>query len=99
MEFGVETLLSLVNGEKKIENNLKKTNYWRWFGFILAVIGAYILGNAQVLSQWIGWTICSISCLIWIFMGIKDRDVPRTLMEVMYFIIGIRAIINWINFN
>jgi drug/metabolite transporter (DMT)-like permease len=95
----METFLSLVNGEKKIENNLKKTNYWRWFGFILAVIGAYILGNAQVLSQWIGWTICSISCLIWIFMGIKDRDVPRTLMEVMYFIIGIRAIINWINFN
>ena len=99
LEFGVETFLSLVNGEKKIENNLKKTNYWSWFGFILAVIGAYILGNAQVLSQWIGWTICSISCLIWIFMGIKDRDVPRTLMEVMYFIIGIRAIINWINFN
>ena len=31
-------------------------------------------------------------------MGIKDRDVPRTLMEVMYFIIGIRAVINWINF-
>ena len=91
-------LLNLKFGEKKIENNLKKTNFWRWFGFILAVIGAYILGNAQVLSQWMGWTICSISCLIWIFMGIKDRDIPRTLMEVMYFIIGIRAIINWINF-
>ena len=24
LEFGVETFLSLVNGEKKIENNLKK---------------------------------------------------------------------------
>ena len=52
--------------------NFKKIKYWRWLGFILAVIGAYILGNAKVLSQWIGWTICSISCLIWIFMGIKD---------------------------
>ena len=39
-----------------------------WF-FFLAVIGAYILGNAEVSSQWIGWTVCSVSCLIWIFMG------------------------------
>ena len=97
--FGKGSLSNPVSGEKKIENNLKKNNNWRWLGFILAVIGAYILGNAEVLSQWIGWTICSISCLIWIFMGIKDRDIPRTLMEIMYFIIGIRAIINWINFN
>ena len=86
--------------------NLKKSNHWRWFGFILAVIGAYILGNAQVQSQWIGWTICSISCLIWIFMGVKDRDIPRTLMEIMYLIIGIRsdyqldkALLNLININ
>ena len=68
---GKVRLFNLKFGEKKIENNLKKTNFWRWFGFILAVLGAYILGNAQVLSQWMGWTICSISCLIWIFMGIK----------------------------
>ena len=79
--------------------NFKDTKFWRWFGFILAVIGAYILGNAEVLSQWLGWSICSASCLIWIFMGIKDRDLPRTLMEIMYFIIGIRAILNWLNYN
>ena len=47
--------------------NFKDTKYWRWFGFILAVIGAYILGNAQIISQWLGWAICSASCLIWIF--------------------------------
>ena len=29
---------------------------------------------------------------------LKDRDIPRTLMEIMYFIIGIRAIINWVRF-
>ena len=78
--------------------NYKKIDYWRWLGFFLAVAGAYILGNADIYSQWIGWSVCSISCLIWIFMGIKDRDTPRTLMELMYFIIGIRAIINWFNF-
>ncbi|MBH43204.1 MAG: hypothetical protein CMP25_00240 [Rickettsiales bacterium] len=79
--------------------NKKKTiDYWRWLGFILAVIGAYILGNANTFSQWLGWTICSFSCIIWILMGIKDRDTPRTLMELMYLIIGIRAILNWLNF-
>ena len=89
-----------MNNQKSIKNKiiLKDIKYWRWLGFILAVVGAYILGNADVLSQWPGWTICSVSCLIWIIMGIKDRDVPRTLMEIMYFIIGIRAIINWIKF-
>ena len=69
------------------------------FGFFLAVAGAIILGNADIYSQWLGWTICTLSCLIWIAMGIKDRDVPRTLMEVMYFFIGIRAIINWLYYN
>ena len=32
--------------------------------FFLAVTGAYILGNAEILSQWIGWSVCSASCLI-----------------------------------
>ena len=83
---------------KKKKIDLKNIKYWRWLGFILAVVGAYILGNADVLSQWLGWAICSVSCFIWIIMGIKDRDIPRTLMEIMYFIIGIRAIINWVRF-
>ena len=77
----------------------KQIDYWRWLGFILAVIGAYILGNAQVLSQWLGRALCTLSCLIWVIMGIKDKDTPRTLMEIMYFIIGIRAVINWLNYN
>ena len=83
----------------KKKSNSKIIDYWRWFGFILAVLGAYILGNAEVFSQWLGWAICSVSCLIWIMMGVIDKDIPRTLMEVMYFIIGIRAVINWINFD
>ena len=84
----------------KNKDNFKK-NYnidvWRWLGFTLAVIGAYILGNARVQSQWLGWSICTVSCFIWIIMGIKDKDLPRTLMEIMYFIIGARAIFNWLN--
>ena len=82
-----------MNNLKNIKNKISSKNikYWRWLGFILAVVGAYILGNADVLSQWLGWTICSVSCFIWI-TGIKDRDIPRTLMEIMYFIIGIREL-------
>tara|TARA_B100001093_G_C26375672_1_gene820683 strand:- start:376 stop:615 length:240 start_codon:yes stop_codon:yes gene_type:complete len=71
-------------------------NKWRWFGFILALIGAYILGDAEISSQWLGWTICCLSCIIWIVMGIKDKDLPRTLMEIMYLILGIRAIYYWL---
>ena len=84
---------------EKVNTIFKKIDCWRWFGFFLAVIGAYVLGNANVSSQSIGWIICSFSCLIWIIMGIKDKDVPRTLMEVMYFVIGIRATINWLDFT
>ncbi len=87
--------------KRKVNMNIETENndYWRWLGFLLAVFGAYVLGNAEVNSQWLGWSICTVSCLIWIFMGIKDRDIPRTLMEIMYFIIGLRAIVNWLNFS
>jgi len=30
------------------------------------------------------------------YFGWKDGDTPRTLMEVMWFAIGVRAIYNWI---
>ena len=41
--------------ESKVNSFFKKIDYWRWLGFLLAVIGAYILGNAEVITQWIGW--------------------------------------------
>ena len=84
----------------KNKDNINKNHNidaWRWVGFSLAVIGAFILGNAEVHSQWLGWSVCTVSCFIWIIMGIKDKDLPRTLMEIMYFIIGARAIFNWLN--
>ena len=81
---------------EKVNTLFKKVDCWRWFGFFLAVIGAYVLGNAKVSSQSIGWIICSFSCLIWIIMGIKDKDTPRALMELMYLLLAVRAIWNWI---
>ena len=53
-------------------------------GFILAMIGAYILSNANPDTQWVGWAIATLSCSIWIYMGVKDKDIPRALMELMY---------------
>jgi hypothetical protein len=69
---------------------------WRWIGFILAMIGAFILSGGDPAVQWIGWTIAVFSCSIWIYMGIKDKDTPRALMEVMYLLLALRGIWNWV---
>ena len=74
----------------------QKIDHGRWIGFVLAMIGVFILSGADVATQWIGWAIASCSCSIWIYMGIKDRDTPRTLMELMYFLLGLRAVWNWL---
>jgi hypothetical protein len=62
----------------------QKIDGWRWLGFILAMIGAFILSNANVETQWMGWAIATVSCSIWIYMGIKDRDTPRALRDVSH---------------
>ena len=74
----------------------KDIDGWRWTGFILAILAAFILSDAKVDTQWLGWSIACISCSIWIYMGIKDKDTPRALMEFMYLLLGIRAIWNWL---
>ena len=75
------------------------TNF-RWLGFFLAMLGVYLLsdgdyfGNPMVQS--IGWGSACLSALFWVIMGVKDKDVPRMLMEICYFIAGIWGIYNWI---
>ena len=68
----------------------------RWVGFILAMVGAFVLSNADPETQWIGWGIGSVSCAIWLYMGFKDGDTPRALMELCYLLLALRAIYNWI---
>ena len=68
----------------------------RWLGFLLAMIGAFVLSNANPDTQWIGLGIATISCSSWIYMGIKDKDTPRALMELMYLLLALRAIYNWV---
>ena len=69
---------------------------WRWTGFILAMISAGVLSGGNADIQYIGWAIACLSCSIWVYMGYKDKDIPRALMEVMYLFLSIRGIINWI---
>ena len=68
---------------------------WRWLGFILAMCSAAVLTGGEPEDQMWGWAIAAVSCSIWVYMGFKDRDIPRALMEVMYIILAIRGIYNW----
>jgi len=75
----------------------QKINGWRWLGFILAMISVYILSSANISTQWIGWSLSCISCSLWVYFGIKDKDVPRALMELVYLILSMRAVFNWLS--
>ena len=76
--------------------NFKGTVPVRWIGFILAILGVYVLSSANISTQWLGWTISSISCTIWVYMGWKDKDIPRMLMELFYLLLAMRAVYNWL---
>lgn len=69
---------------------------WRWLGFILAVIGALLLTDGNVDYQWVGWAISCVSCGIWVYIGLHDKDIPRALMEFFYLVLAIRGVINWL---
>ena len=74
-------------------NNLKG---WRWIGFVLAMVSAFLLSGGNPSVQWIGWMIACVSCSIWIYMGFKDQDTPRALMEIFYLLLAIRGVYNWL---
>ena len=74
----------------------RKIDGWRWIGFIVAIIGTFILSGANFETKGMGWALGLISCSIWVYFGFKDGDIPRALMEIMYLLLSIRAVINWI---
>ena len=75
-------------------NNLKG---WRWLGFVLAMVSAFLLSGGNPAVQWVGWLVACLSCAIWIYMGIKDKDTPRALMELFYLLLAIRGVLNWLS--
>ena len=68
----------------------------RWLGFALAVASVWILSSANISTQWIGWLLSVIACVMWVYFGYKDKDWPRALMELMYLILSMRAMYNWL---
>ena len=84
-----------IGGKMKIRY-YQKIDGWRWLGFILAMVSAFTLSGGNPSVQWIGWAVALISCSIWIWMGIKDKDTPRALMELMYLLLAIRGVFNWL---
>ena len=68
----------------------------RWLGLAIAVSSVYILSEANVATQWIGWLLSVIACFMWVWFGYRDKDYPRALMELMYLILSMRAMYNWL---
>ena len=74
----------------------KIKNKTRWFGFAIAVLSVYILSSANISTQWIGWSLSVVACVMWVWFGYKDKDWPRMLMETMYMLLSLRAVFNWL---
>lgn len=74
----------------------KNINGWRWLGFFIAMLSVSILSSANISTQWVGWSLSVVACLMWVYFGLKDKDWPRACMELMYLILSMRAVFNWI---
>ena len=74
----------------------KNINGWRWLGFFIAMASVSILSSANISTQWVGWSLSVVACVMWVYFGLKDRDLPRALMELMYLILSMRAVYNWL---
>ena len=74
----------------------KNINGWRWLGFFIAMASVSILSSANISTQWVGWSLSVVACVMWGYFGLKDKDWPRALMELMYLILSMRAVYNWL---
>mgnify|MGYP001196345326 FL=1 len=74
----------------------KNINGWRWLGFFIAMASVSILSSANISTQWVGWSLSVMACVMWVYFGLKDKDWPRALMELMYLILSMRAVYNWL---
>ena len=68
----------------------------RWLGLAIVISSVYILSEANINTQWIGWFLSIIACMMWVWFGWRDKDYPRALMELMYLILSMRAMYNWL---
>ena len=81
---------------KKRFYHIKNKDRWKGFCLAIAVSSVYILSEANIATQWIGWLLSVIACFMWVWFGYRDKDYPRALMELMYLILSMRAMYNWL---
>ena len=67
----------------------------RWIALALCLLGTWILTNTNIRLFSIGWAISGVSTLMWCWYGIRDKDLPRALMELFFVILCIRGVINF----
>jgi len=68
--------------------SFKHINGWRWVGFALAMISVSILSNANISTQWVGWSFSIIACMMWIYFGLKDKDRKSTRLNSSHLVIS-----------
>ena len=67
----------------------------RWIALILCLIGTWLLTNTNISLFSVGWTLSGLSTVMWCYIGIRDKDLPRALMEMFFVILCIRGVINF----
>ena len=65
----------------------QKLDAGRWIGFLIAMTGCFVLSNADVDTQWMGWAIACISCSMWIRFAIKDNGQDESANKATFYII------------
>ena len=67
----------------------------RWIALALCLLGTWLLTNKDIEYFSLGWAISGLSTVMWCYFGIRDKDLPRALMELFFVILCIRGVINF----
>lgn len=81
-------MLWLNNGDKKI--------LFRWIALVLVLLATLLLTSGNINLQWIGWMLGASASVIWAYFARLDKDMPRMLMELFYFVLSLWGVYNWI---
>jgi len=73
-----------------------KSMLFRWAALILVLIATLLLTSGDVNLQWIGWVVGAVASGAWAYFARLDRDIPRMLMELFYFVVSLWGVYNWI---
>jgi hypothetical protein len=78
------------------QNNGDKTILFRWIALSLVLLATLLLTSGNINLQWIGWMLGASASVIWAYFARLDKDMPRMLMELFYFVLSLWGVYNWI---